>query len=72
MATIAENLVKLQTAKTNIKTVIENEGEDLSNIPFTQYADKILEMQSKKSETIKAYQDELEKILNGTYELKST
>lgn len=41
MATISENLQTLQTAKQNIKSAIEAKGQDLSNVPFTQYADKI-------------------------------
>ena len=41
MATIAENLVALQEAKSNIKSAIESKGQDLTDVPFTQYADKI-------------------------------
>ena len=41
MSTIAENLLALQQVKTNIKTAIESKGQDLTNIPFTEYAEKI-------------------------------
>lgn len=41
MGTIAENLLALQQVKTDIKTVIEGKGQDLTNVPFTKYAEKI-------------------------------
>lgn len=41
MATLAENLLSLNEAKQAIKTAIESKGQDLTDIPFTQYADKI-------------------------------
>ena len=41
MATISENLQTLQTTKASIKTAIENKGQDLTDVPFTQYASKI-------------------------------
>ena len=41
MSTIAENLLALQQVKTNIKTAIEGKGQDLTNVPFTEYAEKI-------------------------------
>ena len=41
MATIAENLLALQQVKTDIKTAIEGKGQDLTNVPFTEYAEKI-------------------------------
>ena len=46
MATIAENLISLNEAKANIKTAIEGKGQDLTDVPFTQYADKINEIQT--------------------------
>lgn len=44
MATISENLIELQTTKANIKAAIESKGQDLTDVPFTQYADKINEI----------------------------
>ena len=41
MSTIAENLLALQQTKANIKTAIESKGQDLTNVPFTEYAEKI-------------------------------
>ena len=41
MSTIAENLSALQQTKANIKTAIEGKGQDLTNVPFTEYAEKI-------------------------------
>ena len=41
MATTSENLIALNQAKANIKQAIENKGQDLTNVPFTQYAEKI-------------------------------
>lgn len=46
MATIAENLLELQQAKSNIKSAIEGKGQDLTNVPFTQYGEKIAEIQT--------------------------
>ncbi len=48
MATITENREALKQAKTAIKTAIEGKlGENaLANVPFTQYADKISEIES--------------------------
>ena len=41
MATISENLQTLNEAKQAIKAAIENKGQDLTDVPFTQYAEKI-------------------------------
>lgn len=41
MATIAENLLKLQNTKTAIKSAIEAKGVAVGSVPFAQYADKI-------------------------------
>lgn len=41
MATISENLQTLNEAKAAIKTAIENKGVDLTDVPFTEYAEKI-------------------------------
>lgn len=46
MATISENLQTLATAKANIKSAIEGKGQDLTDVPFTEYADKISAIQS--------------------------
>ena len=46
MATISQNLEALQTAKANIKMAIEKKGQDLTNVPFTQYGEKIEEIQT--------------------------
>ena len=43
---IADKLTELQATKTAIKTAIENKGQDLSGVPFTEYADKINAIQS--------------------------
>ena len=46
MATISENLITLNEAKANIKAAIESKGQDLTDVPFTQYADKISAIQT--------------------------
>ena len=46
MATIAENLQTLNQTKQAIKTAIEGKGQDLTNVPFTEYADKIKAIES--------------------------
>lgn len=38
---IADKLTELQATKTAIKTAIENKGQSLDGVPFTQYAEKI-------------------------------
>lgn len=49
MATISENLEVLKTAKTNIKNAIEGKGQDLTNVPFTRYGEKIAEIQTSEN-----------------------
>lgn len=44
MATISENLLTLNETKQAIKTAIESKGQDLTDVPFTSYADKIAEI----------------------------
>ena len=44
MATISENLQTLNEAKAAIKTAIENKGVDMTDVPFTQYGEKIGDM----------------------------
>lgn len=44
MATMAENLLQLNETKQAIKAAIENKGQDLTDVPFTSYADKIAEI----------------------------
>lgn len=46
MATISENLLALNETKQAIKTAIENKGQDLTGVPFTDYANKISEIAS--------------------------
>lgn len=46
MATIAENLQTLNETKANIKMAIEAKGQDLTDVPFTQYAEKINNIQA--------------------------
>lgn len=46
MATITENLQAIRTAKQNIKQAIEGKGQNLTNVPFTQYAEKIGSIQT--------------------------
>ena len=41
MATLSENLLALNEAKQAIKTAIENKGQNLTDVPFSQYAEKI-------------------------------
>ena len=54
MATIAENLQTLNETKTAIKTAIENKGQDMTDVPFTSYADKITAIEGvNKSDVIK-------------------
>lgn len=46
MATITENINALKQAKTDIHDAIVAKGQDLTNVPFTQYAEKITAIQS--------------------------
>lgn len=52
MATISENLQALNEVKNAIKTAIENKGQDLTNVPFTQYAEKIGAINGANGNTI--------------------
>lgn len=47
---IADKLTELQATKTAIKTAIENKGQDLSGVPFTEYASKIDAIQGGSSD----------------------
>lgn len=49
MATISENLEILKTAKTSIKSAIEGKGQDLTDVPFTQYGEKIASIQASEN-----------------------
>ena len=60
MATMSENLIALQTAKANIKTAIESKGQDLTDVPFTQYADKINAIQTGGGESEEVFKSVLE------------
>lgn len=53
MATISENLEALKVAKANIKSAIEEKGQDLTDVPFTQYGEKILNIVSGSSSSPK-------------------
>jgi hypothetical protein len=44
MGTIADRLTELQATKMAIKTAIEEKGQSLSGVPFTEYASKIREI----------------------------
>lgn len=48
MATVAENLQTLNEAKSAIKMAIEAKGQDMTDVPFTQYAEKIEGMSTLK------------------------
>ena len=41
MATPSENLLQLNQTKQALKTAIEGKGQDLTGVPFTEYASKI-------------------------------
>ena len=49
MSTIAENLLALQQAKNDIKSAIESKGQDLTDVPFTEYGNKIGEMSASEN-----------------------
>lgn len=57
MATISENLQTLNEAKAAIKTAIENKGVDMTDVPFTQYAEKIEAIQASGGTTLKNFVD---------------
>lgn len=63
MATISENLQTLNEAKAAIKVAIENKGQDLTNVPFTQYAEKIDNIQTSNEAII----EPITITENGTY-----
>ena len=55
MATIAENLLTLNETKQAIKIAIEEKGQDLTNIPFTKYAEKIIQIAAAGDVTVDGY-----------------
>lgn len=64
MATISEtakNLEALKSVKEDIKSAIEGKGQDLTNVPFTEYSNKINEITTK--EDLDAELDEQEALL---------
>lgn len=61
MATISENLEAIKTAKASIKSAIEGKGQDLTDVPFTEYAEKIADIQTEPNLATK------EITANGTY-----
>lgn len=61
MATISENLEALKSLKEDIKSAIEGKGQDLTNVPFTEYSNKINEITTK--EDLDAELDEQEALL---------
>ena len=70
MATISENLEALKTAKANIKSAIENKGQDLTGIPFTQYGQKLEELSIKGEPNFMPYLVKYVKQDDGTYEMQ--
>ena len=62
MATITENLQAIRNAKSDIKQAIESKGQNLDNVPFTQYAEKINAIQTGSTLT-----GTIEITKNGTY-----
>lgn len=58
---ISENLKTLAETKQNIKLAIEAKGQDLTNVPFTQYAEKIEAIQTGGGE------NKLAKLVSGAY-----
>lgn len=46
MATIAENLLAIDNEKALQKSALEKQGQDMTNVPYTQYHEKILAIQS--------------------------
>lgn len=47
--TISNQLLNLSALKQNIRIAIENMGQDMTNVPFTQYAEKINAIQVEDS-----------------------
>ena len=62
MSTIAENLLALQQAKNDIKSAIESKGQDLTDVPFTEYGNKITEISG--AENLDTELNEQEELLN--------
>lgn len=58
MASLEENLQTLETTKANLKTALESKGVDLTDVPFTQYPEKMNDIKD----------DTALKILDGTLE----
>jgi hypothetical protein len=46
MATVSENLTAINNTKQAIKQAIADKGVSMDNVPFTQYAEKITEIQA--------------------------
>lgn len=70
--TIAENLQRIQTAKADIKTAIENKGVNVGDITIDGYAAKIDEIESGSAEDANAIKNAevLTITENGTYYTK--
>lgn len=61
MATISENLEALNEEKELQKIALENQGQDMTGVPYTQYHEKISAIKTKPNLTTK------EITANGTY-----
>ena len=55
MATIAEQLVQVNTTKHQMKAAIENKGIDMTDVPLTSYATKINEIELNQITPIYSY-----------------
>ena len=71
MADFNENLIRLNETKQAIKKAIEDKGQDLSNVPFTEYNTKIADIRTSEDLTdVLTEQDEiitaLEDVVEGT------
>ena len=69
MATISENLQALNEAKAAIKTAIENKGVDMTDVPFTQYAEKIAQIETGGGDDSEP--NMLEAMINATKNISS-
>lgn len=62
MATIAENLLALQQTKENFKTSFESKGVDLTNVPFTEYPNKLEDLKENLDTELTEQETALEEL----------
>ena len=69
MALVSENLLALDGVKQAIKTAIEEKGQDMKDVPFTEYAQKITDIKGKRFTTGTVIFSEIKGVVTVTHGL---